>query len=101
MMSSDPSRRPTPGWRRNIAKGGQQKPAQHRWQEISSTPDTTRAGWSKGKKLAALGAGLGALFVALVIVILMLRPQRPARLILLGAHNAVNLDIPHNAYGWS
>jgi hypothetical protein len=55
---------------------------------------------SWGTRLAVAVGLFSLLVVGVVAAILLLRPLRPACLVLLGASYDVNLALPHNVYGW-
>src|SRR5262245_3560424 len=70
------------------------------WQSEPATPAVQKRPRSKlTTGLLAFGT-LGILAGAVVWVILLLRPIKPACLVVLGSSYDVNLGLPHNLYGW-
>src|SRR5437870_955938 len=90
--------RPDQGWRQGVKPVERAKKAQPGWKrEAEAAPTGPRL-----SKKTRLGIGLlclGALMGVVVLVILWLKPVRPAALVLVGADYRDNLSVPHNVYG--
>src|SRR5262249_26253492 len=70
------------------------------WQQGPAAPTSNgNRPWSKRTKLALASPPLRAVGAGIVIVVLLSRPPRPLRLVLLYAGYEENLAVPHNVAG--
>src|SRR5581483_3230972 len=89
------------GWKQQAASQASAQPGQRGWQQQAGQPATAAPRrWSRRSKLFLATSLLSLLVGMVVIVILWLRPAKPACLILIGSSYDEYLPIPHNAYGW-
>jgi hypothetical protein len=97
-MADNQFRHSQPGWRNAPAKGAARAgtPA---WKGAVESAAATRQPWSRKSKLLFGGALVGVLVGAFVIVLLLLRPVKPFRLVVLTAGYETNLAVPHNVAG--
>jgi hypothetical protein len=97
-MNRPPSPR-KPSWK--DAAGAPPEKVARQWQKGAAEKPAGPSWWRgrTAKRLYAVG-GLGAVAALIVLVILLLNPPRPMRLVLIGAHYEDNLAVPHNVPGW-
>src|SRR5205807_1317055 len=91
-----------PAWKKEpgAAAGAPSGGGPRGWQSQPATPAAPPQPMSRTTKLVFATGLLGLLVGAIVVVMLLLKPARPACLVVLGASYDVNLAVPHNAYGW-
>ncbi|MFL5246138.1 MAG: hypothetical protein ACJ8FY_29060 [Gemmataceae bacterium] len=100
MAANQPPRRPS--WRDKVestaaaplSKGGRA------WQTQKPVASLGKTRWSRRTRLVMASVFFLALTGALIWVATLLRPPRPASLVLLGASYDDNLALPHNLQGW-
>lgn len=98
-MADNSSHSPQPAWR-----GGDARQARHvrqrAWRKASEPSPSQPRRMSKRSKLIIAASSFAGVFIAFLVVLWLLRPVKPACLVLYGAPNDVNLSVPHNAHGW-
>src|SRR5262249_21390904 len=99
-MPNDQPRPPQRAWRDAAASPSSPSKGGPAWKgQVDAAPPTPRQPMSKKAKLT-LGVGLlGALAGLIVVIILLLRPVKPFRLVVLSAGYETNLAVPHNVPG--
>src|SRR5262249_58234253 len=99
-MPNEQPRPPQRAWRDAAASPSSPSKGGPAWKgQVDAAPPTPRQPMSKKAKLT-LGVGLlGALAGLIVVIILLLRPVKPFRLVVLSAGYETNLTVPHNVPG--
>jgi hypothetical protein len=99
MAANQPPRRPS--WRDKVEAKATATPKGGRaWQSHKLATASVKAGWSRRTRLLMAAMVFVGLTGALIWVATLLRPPRPACLVLLGASYDDNLALPHNLQGW-
>jgi hypothetical protein len=99
MAANQPPRRPS--WRDKVEAKGTATPKGGRaWQSQKPKATAVKTGWSRRTRLLMAATVFVGLTGALIWVATLLRPPRPACLVLLGASYDDNLALPHNLQGW-
>src|SRR5438105_1140999 len=100
-MSSDAPRSRNQGWKQAAEKGATAAPGQRAWQQTQAAgADKTRKPLSKRTKMVIAAVLLGVGIYGIALLIAMLIPAKPARLLLVGSAYEDNLLVPHNIFGW-
>jgi hypothetical protein len=105
-MPNEPIRPGTPAWRKDVKPTGRDSGARPAWRKEQPAAAISEGWWSRRTKLSLGLLGLGITITALVIVIRLLNPVKPACLVFLGDDYVLDgerkpaLVTPHNAYGW-
>ena len=98
-MPNDPPQPPQRAWRGALPSTGGPAKGGPAWKGSPGPAAAARKPWSRKTKLT-LGVGLlGALAGLFVVVVLLPRPVKPFRLVLLSAGYETDLAVPHNVPG--
>ena len=103
-QGTGPSKKDSPpvaGWKKTNQSGGEPPRGKgpRAWQNQGPT-SSPQKGLSRGGKLAIATFCLAGLIGGAILWYLLIRPLKPADLVLVGASYDTNLAVPHNAYGW-
>ena len=98
--ANGPAKKENTSWKQQPAAKADIPSGTRGWQDKTATPAGLPGPTSWGTRLAVAVGLFSLLVVGVVAAILLLRPLRPACLVLLGASYDVNLALPHNVYGW-
>src|SRR5262245_4965846 len=97
-MPNEPQRPRRPGWRNAGQPSAGARP-KHAWQRgPGDSAGSARTSWSKRRKLALVGAGFAALATGIVLLVLLIRGQKPPQVEFVFAGNIANLPAPASAY---
>ncbi len=98
-MPSDPSGKPTQGWRQQVTKAKRNGDALPEWRKELAAPTTQPRPSRKRLKLFLVGAALATILGLLIWLALRPKPPGHSTLVLVGAGYEENLGVPHNVYG--
>src|SRR5438309_2141100 len=99
-MPADQSRGPNRAWKDQVSGAGSKGGGKRAWQKAPEAPTGPKKPWSKKAKLGIATFALSAIVGLMIVVVLLLRPIKPACLVLIGAPFEEDLSVPHNVYGW-
>src|SRR6476660_5531116 len=99
-MPGDQPRGPNRAWKNQVSTPGAPGTGKRAWQKAPEAPTGPKRPLSRRAKLGLATFAVSAVVGLMIVVVLLLRPLKPACLVLLGAGFEENLAVPHNVYGW-
>src|ERR1700730_17289213 len=99
-MPADQPRGPNRAWKNQAAAPGTAAAGKHGWQKAPAAPTGPKRPWSKKSKLGLATFAVSAIIGAMILLFIIIKPPKPACLVLIGAPFDDDLRMPHNVYGW-